>query len=382
MKKKISVLVVLFLGIFGFTVSNAFSDVAPGDWYYPYVQQMVENGVMTGYPDGTFKPKGEMTRAEFASVLVKTQKIEPSEQAKINFLDVRGVHWGEPFVDLASQYLTGYISNGNFYFKPNDPVLREDAAVAIVAAKNLKDQEVDISLLNKFIDENDISTNLKRHVAIAVKNGLMNGNEDGKFNPQGFFTRAEVATLFCNIYKYEQAQEQLKGQEFEKLRIDEVEEFKKYSIGDVDKDGRISSSDAKDMMDYVESSVKNTEMEYLGDVFADGKVDIFDVITIKAYIYNEINTLPHSCGNYKVNYESYNKTNHKKTYTCSCGKVSEFEYEKHDTTNGACVCETGKVEVTYNLVDVNKDGKVDGTDATQISRYINNKTSVFGSFTE
>ena len=49
--------------------NSKFSDVAESAWYYSYVTSLASKGIITGYPDGTFAPQGNITRAEFAQIM-------------------------------------------------------------------------------------------------------------------------------------------------------------------------------------------------------------------------------------------------------------------------------------------------------------------------
>jgi len=143
------------------SVAGAFSDLSSNHWAYNVINEMVDKGCLSGYPDGTFKPQKEVTRAEFATILVRTLKIEENNEI-VDFKDIEGIHWAEEYIDFASPFLTGYISNGEYYFKPDEPALREDAAVAIVRAKGLTSENVDTNILNKFSDKNSISENAEQ----------------------------------------------------------------------------------------------------------------------------------------------------------------------------------------------------------------------------
>lgn len=218
-------------------MSFAFTDLTQDHWAKDAVQQMVEKNVLSGYDDGTFRPDSEITRAEFATILVKTLDIKEST-TNFEFKDVEGIHWAQEYIDKANSFLTGYIYNNEYYFRPDDAALREDAAVAIVKAKGMVEEEVSLTILNGFKDKNNISDNLKKYVAIAVKNGFMKGNADGTFNPKGHLTRAEVASLFNNIYDYEKivvgdiSKEELPTFKInaEDMSIDFGEEYGKYSV--------------------------------------------------------------------------------------------------------------------------------------------------------
>lgn len=181
-------------------MTYAFSDLTSKHWAYNAVDKMVEQELLSGYSDGTFRPDICITRAEFATILSKTLDIKENSK-NIEFKDVEGIHWAEEYIDKVNSFLTGYMDNNEYYFKPEDAVLREDAAVAIVKAKGLSDEKVSMSILDSFKDKDSISDSLKKYVAIAVKKGFMRGNEDGTFNPQGNLTRAEIAALFDNAYE-------------------------------------------------------------------------------------------------------------------------------------------------------------------------------------
>ena len=239
LKKSLSITTVICMILT--SVSCAFTDLSSDHWAYDAVGEMVERDVLSGYNDGTFKPDSKITRAEFATILVKTLEITEANSS-IDFKDVEGIHWAEEYIDLANTFLTGYVLNGEYYFKPEEPALREDAAVAIVSAKGLTNKDVDMNILNKFSDKTSISENLRKYVAIAVDNGLMKGNANGTFNPQGNLTRAEVAALFNNIYEYEEEYEKIAIGEFIKeelpdfklnerdMTIDLGKDFKKYEF--------------------------------------------------------------------------------------------------------------------------------------------------------
>ena len=159
LKKGISVVTVFCM--LTMSVSCAFTDLSSEHWAYNAIEKMVDDNVLSGYNDGTFKPDAPITRAEFATVLVKTLKIEEVENA-IEFKDMEDFRWAEPFVDLANPYITGYVENGEYYFRPEEYARREDVAVAIIKAKGLDNKDVNISVLNRFVDKEEISENLRK----------------------------------------------------------------------------------------------------------------------------------------------------------------------------------------------------------------------------
>lgn len=68
MKKLTALLLALLFSLLAAAPAWAFSDVKPG--FSTAIDRVSELGIMTGYPDGTFKPLDSLTRAEFAKVLV------------------------------------------------------------------------------------------------------------------------------------------------------------------------------------------------------------------------------------------------------------------------------------------------------------------------
>ncbi|HCC07204.1 MAG TPA: hypothetical protein DEP72_03425 [Clostridiales bacterium] len=199
------ILVFIFITIVSVNVGEAknFSDLRQNHWAYGQVKKLVEAGVISGYEDGTFRPNGMVTRAEFAKILVNALKLKIQQTSNSDFLDIPRDHWAKQYVEAAKYYLTGFKTSKGDYFKPDLPSVREDMAVAIVKAKGLEDEKYNKSTLDKFNDKNLISKNLQGYVAIAVEKGIMVGSEgsDRKmyFRPQDNITRAETAVLLDRV---------------------------------------------------------------------------------------------------------------------------------------------------------------------------------------
>ncbi len=179
---------------------GAFSDLSPDHWAYDDIMEMVELGILSGYPDGTFRPNDVVTRAEFATIMVQALELQTARPASPTFADVGPDHWAFEDVESARDYLTGYENprTGELSFLPGGDAVREDVAVAIVKAQGYGDETADLSLLNQFSDQGEISDALRDHVAIAVEKGYMQGTNIG-FEPQKPLTRAEACTLLLRI---------------------------------------------------------------------------------------------------------------------------------------------------------------------------------------
>jgi len=195
---KVIISFVMTVGVMGMSVANAFTDINSEHWAYEKVKLMQEKEIISGFEDGTFRPDTSVTREQFASILVKTLGLT-NIYANIEFEDVEGHRWSKDAIKIASPYLTGYQIDNKYYFRPSEPAVREDMAVAVVKAKGLESQEPNYAVLDKFSDKDKISEGVKKYVAIAVENEIMNGNANGTFNPLGSLTRAEITALMYNV---------------------------------------------------------------------------------------------------------------------------------------------------------------------------------------
>ncbi len=198
MRKVLFLLAVIIAILSCNAFAMSFSDLESNHWAFKPISSMTAKGILVGYPDGSFKPNQSITRAEFAKILVNALSLTGDSSNNIQFRDVTKEHWAYDYVSIASKYLTGYQNNTEYLYMPDSAAVREDMALAMVTAMGLNDYEYKLDTLNKFSDKADISNNLKKYVAIAAENGLMNGNADGTFNPKGHLTRAEVCQLMSN----------------------------------------------------------------------------------------------------------------------------------------------------------------------------------------
>lgn len=107
--------------------TNSFSDVDSSKWYNTYVSSMAKGGYVTGYPDGTFGGERDITRAEFVTLLVRF--FDPATAA-ISFKDVSSGHWA--YKNIVTAYAYGWI-NGyeDGTFRPDQPITRAEAVTII-----------------------------------------------------------------------------------------------------------------------------------------------------------------------------------------------------------------------------------------------------------
>ena len=89
------------------TKTNRYSDVAPTAWYNTAVSPLSSMGIITGYPDGTFRPNAAITRAEFAAIAARFDNDGDKTAAK--FSDI-ATHWAKDEISIAynNGWITGY----------------------------------------------------------------------------------------------------------------------------------------------------------------------------------------------------------------------------------------------------------------------------------
>ena len=138
-----------------FATSNTYSDVAYGKWYNNPISTMSALGIITGYPDGTFKPNKPITRAEFAAIAARFDETQSGKSA--TFSDVIG-HWAAKEIGIAyyNDWIKGY-PDGTF--KPDQNITRAEAMTLINRVLERKPESPAdlLTNMNKWTDNLDTS---------------------------------------------------------------------------------------------------------------------------------------------------------------------------------------------------------------------------------
>lgn len=182
-----------------------FTDLPKSHWAYQYIAELLSRKVISGYPDNKFRPDNQVSRAEFARIMVSASGIPAKKVNYSSYSDLEVTNWASPFVESVKDYMTGYrTANGQYIFNPDAPALREEVAVALVKLKGYdKGRLPDHSTIKAmFKDYDGISEAAKDYVAIAVENGLVSGFPDETFRPQATITRAEATVMLWRAYQY------------------------------------------------------------------------------------------------------------------------------------------------------------------------------------
>jgi hypothetical protein len=176
----------------------SYSDVNTSDWSYTYIMDLSNKGIAQG-ADGQFFPNANVSRAEFAKLLVSALHMPLSTDKTQDFYDVPTTAWYFPYVKTAFQgnvvHGVGTDANGA-QFAPTAPISRQDMLVMLANALHL--QPIPPELLDTalvFNDTNQIRDNAQNAVALGKELQLVSGTPSGDFQPTASTSRAQAAVV-------------------------------------------------------------------------------------------------------------------------------------------------------------------------------------------
>jgi hypothetical protein len=177
--------------------TKTFSDIA-GHWAQKDIEIMAGLGIAQGGGGNRFDPDGKVTRAQFAALLIRSLGIEEVKSARGYFKDVPADAWYYGAVKTAyANGLIGGYPDGTF--RPAKNITREEIAAMVVRglAKSGRDATVADAdaLLSQFVDTGKISSWARNGVAVAVSEGIVTGRGGGRFAPKDNATRAEAVVM-------------------------------------------------------------------------------------------------------------------------------------------------------------------------------------------
>lgn len=179
--------------------SASFRDLQNYKWAENSINQMSIKGIVHGKAEGIFAPQDNITRAEFAALLVRAFKaIEKDSDPK--FIDVKPDDWYVDYVNIASKnaLMTG---RGKDIFDPNENITRQELSQAIANVLKSSGYETDgVDYLKEFKDNDEIANWAREGANLAVKFGIINGSNN-KFNPSDNATRAETIVMLERLYE-------------------------------------------------------------------------------------------------------------------------------------------------------------------------------------
>lgn len=157
-------------------------------WAASQINEWVGKALIKGYPDGTFRPDHNITRAEFMSLV--NNAFGYTQQTELAYRDVPADAWYAETVAKAKAagYISGY-DDGTM--KPNHPISRAEAATIIMSIKSFTP---DAAAADQFSDSSSIAGWSRGAVGATANAGIMGGYPDGTFRAENLITRAEAVT--------------------------------------------------------------------------------------------------------------------------------------------------------------------------------------------
>ncbi len=208
MKNLIKMFIAVSVMMFSIMPSMAFQfpDVSENHWASSQIDELSDKGVIVGYPDGTFKPDDNVTRAEFASMAIRALGQEHASVAQpVNFTDIDSEYWAYDSIQKALYFELISCSQEGDVFRPDDTVTREESMTVAVNAltteqiSEAKAKEV----LSKYADAASIPQSF---LIPAGKAEILDmivvmpaDDKKASLEPTRPATRAEVAAILYNM---------------------------------------------------------------------------------------------------------------------------------------------------------------------------------------
>lgn len=217
-----------FISLINSSNDTDFNDIK-NHWAKDTIEKWKDKGVISGYPDGTFKPDNPVTRAELAKIL--TLAFDLQERSPLGYEDVKSENWYYSYLECCAKYIPVYplpvsyetnipyqevTEKGLNYYLPETPAMRMHVAETLVEIKidreqintelpSIQDIQADVTAAfkdddyeNLYAMHGTIPENVKRmleYTYLANKLGIMQGDSNGYFRPYDSVTRAELITM-------------------------------------------------------------------------------------------------------------------------------------------------------------------------------------------
>lgn len=185
--------------------AREFSDLNTDHWAYSEIKTLADEDILWGYPDGTFMPDQSATRAEFATMVIKSLWQEKYDPVQIYYYkDVPQEHWAYEMIQRASELelLRGF---PDYTFEPDRNLTKAEAISIVISAVDAGDMtEAEAKkLLQVYKDADKLPAWSIIPAGKAEKYGLIANapGKNGVFNPEELISRAEIAVTLYNMRK-------------------------------------------------------------------------------------------------------------------------------------------------------------------------------------
>lgn len=200
MKRRIFCFVIALMLLIGCVPASAaaasYSDVPSNHWAADYVNRATQLGIINGMGNGQFGVGQNVTRAQFATMLVRLFNWKLVEQASPSFSDNKNKGtWYYAAIETA--VANGAVLKDKQTFRPNEYITREEMAVMLVRA--LGYDNLASSVAGYGLPFQDVKQNVGS-ITMAYQFGIINGMTDTVFAPAGSATREQAAAMMMRLY--------------------------------------------------------------------------------------------------------------------------------------------------------------------------------------
>jgi hypothetical protein len=177
----------------------SFGDVPESAWYYKAVSFIASRDITTGTGGGNFSPQAKLTRGQFIVMLMKAYELAPDTDLTNNFSDAGNTYYTGYLAAAKRLEITAGV--GNNMFAPTKEITRQEMFTLLYNALKVIGRLPDRTAgkpLSDFSDTGEIASWAKEAMSLLVETGTVSGS-DGKLNPGGTTTRAEMAQVLYNL---------------------------------------------------------------------------------------------------------------------------------------------------------------------------------------
>lgn len=174
-----------------------FSDVRQTDWFASYVEAAKEAGIVSGYPDGSFRPGRQVTYGEFLAMAMRGRSLSggSGEDGDSPYR----IHWARKFYDaaLAADVFEEQEISARFL---DEAIPRSD--MALIMAGVLRGAELsgrNVRTADKLFSDVAADDEREYPIALCAYYGILAGYPDGTFRPDGYLTRAESSAAMVAL---------------------------------------------------------------------------------------------------------------------------------------------------------------------------------------
>ncbi|MFD0678566.1 MULTISPECIES: S-layer homology domain-containing protein [unclassified Paenibacillus] len=177
---------------------------AENHWAKEAINDMGSRMVVGGVGEGLYEPNRDITRGEFAAIVVKALGLKAEVAGNHQFGDIKASDWYAPYIQAAHEYgiISGY-DNGSF--GAMDKITREQSMTIIARAMKITGMDAALAtgeqdqLLAGFKDSGLVADYAKSGIAASLKAGLVSGRSSSLMAPADNMTRAEVASIIQKL---------------------------------------------------------------------------------------------------------------------------------------------------------------------------------------